>query len=432
VDAAAVDREEVIAKRERFLSPSLKTFEAYADPFVLVRGERQYVFDHEGRRYVDYLSQNLCISIGYAHPVWVDAVRQQLETLPHTTTMFHNPVPTLYAEELVGRLPSGTDWVVHLVNSGAEAVDLAFLMARLFTGNFDIVALQNSYHGLHFGAMAATGLASCRQPVPPAPGFVFAANPDQFKGAFGAGVDPYLADLDRVIGTSTSGSVAALIAEPIQGFGGVIPMPEGYLGRAFERVRAAGGLCIIDEVQTGFCRTGDSFWRYETHGIDPDIVVMSKGIGNGLPIAAVAARRDVAEAMAHRKFFNTYGANPAASAGARAVLKVLEEEHLMDNAATVGKYLRAGLEELYDRYELIGDVRGAGLMMGVELVDDRDAKTPATDQAKQVHEGLRADGVLVGRGGSGANVFRLSPPLCLDTKDVDLLLESMDRHLGRC
>ncbi len=251
------------ASRERYLSPSLASFTAFERPLLLARGEGQYVWDADGKRHLDCLAQNLCISVGYAHARVTAAVHEQMRELQHVTTMYYHPLPGQFAEELIATLPTGHDWVAHFVNSGAEAIDLAVLVARAYTRNFDMLTLRNSYHGMHFGAMAASGLALCHQPVPQAPGYVHVHNPDQYRGAYGPGIDPYLDDLRRVIDSSTSGVVAGLIVEPIQGYGGVIPMPEGYLRRAAERIHSVGGLLIADEVQTGFARTGERFWGFE-------------------------------------------------------------------------------------------------------------------------------------------------------------------------
>ena len=205
-----VDRAELIARRERFLSPSLRTFPLFPDdPLVLVRGEGQYVFDETGRRYLDGTAQNVCISLGFGHPVTQRMAWHAMKEMQHCTSLFFHDAPARYAEELVARMPEGGDWVVHLVNSGAEAIDLAVLVARLYTGHFDLLTLRNSYHGMHFGTMAASGLALCHQPLAGAPGYVHVHNPDLYRGAYKDDVDGYVDDIRRVIDSSTSGAVAA-------------------------------------------------------------------------------------------------------------------------------------------------------------------------------------------------------------------------------
>lgn len=404
------------ARRQHFLTPSLRTFTAFETPLLLARGQGAHVWDAQGRRYLDCLAQNLCISVGYNHPGVNAAVIAQLQAIQHVTTMYYHPQPAHFAEELVATLPAGADWVVHFVNSGAEAIDLAVLAARAFTGHFELLTLRNSYHGMHFGTMAASGLSLCRQPVPGAPGFVHVHNPDLYRGAYGDRVDDYLNDIERVIDSSTPGQVAGILIEPIQGYGGVIPMPPGYLRRAAEIVRRAGGLLIVDEVQTGFGRTGESLWAFAQDGVVPDAVVVSKGIGNGLPIAALMIRREVAESMAQRKFFNTYGASPVACAAGRAVLRAIAEEGLQDNARRTGALFGAALERAAE-HPAVGQVRGRGLMRGIELVRPG-TREPDADTAGRVQEALREAGVIVGRSGQHKNVLRINPPLCVTADDA--------------
>jgi alanine-glyoxylate transaminase / (R)-3-amino-2-methylpropionate-pyruvate transaminase len=421
----------ITQQRETFMSPSLRTFQAYSRPLVLKRGEGQYLWDVHEKKYVDLMAQNLCISVGYNHPLVNREAKRQIDRLAHCTTMYAQPMPSHFAEELVGRFPAGPEWVAHFVNSGSEAIDLAILMARLFTGHFEIIALRNGYHGLHFGAMALTGIQSCRQPVPSAHGILHVPNPDSYRGVFGSAVAPYVEEIGHAVMASTPGRIAGFIAEPIQGFGGVIPLPPGYLPDAFERTRAAGGVCIVDEVQTGFTRTGSHYWGFQAQGVLPDIIVLGKGIGNGFPLSAVVAKREVAEAMARRKFFNTYGSNPISCAAGRAVLRAIEEDRTLRNADETGDYLKQRLLGLQAKHERIGDVRGSGLMLGVELVKDRSTKEPADVEAGKVAEHARDNGVIVGKGGVFGNVLRINPPLCIERHDIDFVVDILDRGF-RC
>ncbi|RPH44485.1 MAG: aspartate aminotransferase family protein [Burkholderiales bacterium] len=424
------DYDRTAERRHRFLSPSLRTFTAFERPLLLQRGEGAHVWDADGKRYLDCLAQNLCISVGYAHPGVSAAMTAQMQTIQHVTTMYHHPGAAQFAEELVATMPKSQDWVVHLVNSGAEAIDLAVLVARLYTGHFDLLTLRNSYHGMHFGTMAASGLALCHQPLAGAPGYVHVHNPDLYRGAYKDDVDGYVDDIRRVIDSSTSGAVAGLIVEPIQGYGGVIPMPEGYQRRAAEIVRAAGGLYISDEVQTGFGRTGKTFWAFEQEGIVPDAIVISKGIGNGFPIAALIVRRDVAESMAQRKFFNTYGANPMGCAAGRAVLRAIADEGLQANADRVGALFGEALARAARRHEVIGQVRGMGLMRGIEFVADHRTRVPDDASAARVQEGLRERGVIVGRSGQYKNVLRVNPPLCVSADDAAQFGDALEGALA--
>lgn len=419
------DYQRTATRRERFLSPALATFTAFERPLLLQHGQGAHVWDEQGRRYLDCLAQNLCISVGYNHAGVNRAIAAQLSAIQHVTTMYYHPAPAQFAEELVATMPSGHDWVVHLVNSGAEAIDLAVLIARLASGHHDLLTLRNSYHGMHFGAMAASGLALCRQPLAQPPGFVHVHNPDLYRGAYGDRPEAYLEDIDRVIDSSTSGRVAGMIVEPIQGYGGVIPVPPGYQRAAAERIRMAGGFYISDEVQTGFGRTGASFWAFEQDGVVPDAVVTSKGIGNGFPLAALIVKRELAQAMAVRKFFNTYGANPMACAAGRAVLQAIRDEDLIGNATRVGARFGEALEQAARNCPRIGQVRGRGLMRGIEFVHDPVSRQPADAMAARVQERLREAGVIVGRSGQHKNVLRINPPLCVNEADASHFSEAL-------
>jgi alanine-glyoxylate transaminase/(R)-3-amino-2-methylpropionate-pyruvate transaminase len=418
-------------RRRRFLSPVLGTFTAYDAPRAWRSGSGQYLFDVDGRRYLDGMAQNVCISVGYRHPGVDAAVRAQLDEIQHVTTVYDHAQPGHFAEELVARLPAGHDWVVHFVNSGAEAIDLAVMVARLATGHFEVLTLRDAYHGMQFTAMAATGIGHARQPMPLAPGFVNVMAPHPYRAALGPGAEPYLAELARAIGSGTSGALAAMIVEPTQGYGGIVEMPAGYLAGAAARVRAAGGLLVVDEVQTGFGRTGSHFWGFEAHGVVPDVIVMSKGIGNGFPIAAMVTRREIAESMTRRMFFNTYGSNPVSCAAGRAVLRAIDDEQLMANAAMVGAAFGAAFARLAEAHAWIGDVRGRGLLRGVELVCDRTTRAPAAREAESVQQLLLEAGVVVGLCGADHNVLKINPPLCATVADVDLLASACDDALRR-
>lgn len=424
------DTDAVAERRRRYLSPALATFVGYDDPVVWRRGEGQYLWDNHGRRFLDCMAQNVCISVGHAHPGVLAAVHEQMEQLPHVTTAYYHPQPGHFAEELIATLPQGPDWVAHFVNSGAEAVDLAVLIARAHTRDFELLALRDAYHGMHYGAQTATGIGQARQLVPPAPGYVQVIGPHPYRGPFGPDAGPYLEELDHTLHTNTCGAVAGLIVEPIQGYGGIVEMPEGYLRGAAELVRAAGGLLIVDEVQTGFARTGDHFWGFEAHAVVPDVIVLSKGIGDGFPLAAVVTRREVAEGMAARMFFNTYGANPTCCAAGRAVLRAIAEEGLQDNARRVGGLIIDGLRELQARYPQLGDVRGRGLLIGAEIIADPATRAADAAAARRVQLALFARGVVVGLCGRQHNVVKINPPLCVDERDAACLLATMEEALA--
>jgi alanine-glyoxylate transaminase / (R)-3-amino-2-methylpropionate-pyruvate transaminase len=425
-------RAEVLATRRQYVNPAI--FTIYREPLMLVEGHRQYLFDETGKRYLDLFAGIVTVSCGHAHPTVTKRIQEQLATLAHATTIYLHPHMGELARRIAAKLPPGLD-VVYFVNSGSEANDLAVLMARLFTGHNDVIALRNAYHGASPAAMALTSHHTWKFPAQLNTGIHHTICPDPYRSPFPGTPEEIAAqsaaDIRDLIRFSTPGKVAAYIAEPIQGVGGVTYGAPNYLKEAYAVVREHGGLCIADEVQTGFGRTGDHFWGFENWGVVPDIVTMAKGIGNGFPLAAVATRREVAEKLTQRIHFNTYGGNPVAMAAGLAVLDVIEEEQLQENARVLGARLKTGLEELATRHPLIGDVRGMGLMLGVELVRDRTTKEPAKEQTAEVMEQLRERGVLVGKGGLFGNVLRIKPPLCLSAPDVDFALATMDQVFSR-
>jgi alanine-glyoxylate transaminase/(R)-3-amino-2-methylpropionate-pyruvate transaminase len=409
--------EEVLRLRKEFISPGI--FLYYKKPVMFVEGKGQYLFDEKGRRYLD----------GLCHPHVVEAVRKQNETLQHSTTIYLHPNIAEYGQKLASKMP-GDLKVCYFVNSGSEANDLALLMARAYTGNYDVIALRNSYHGGNASGMAVTSHHTWKFNVPHSFGVQHAMVPDPYRGPWGR-TDPeagrkYAADVKQLIEFGTSGQVAGFIAESIQGVGGVVVFPDGYLKHAYEHIRAAGGVCIADEVQAGFGRTGTHFWGFETQGVIPDIVTMAKGIGNGCPLAAVVTTPQIASVLAKRIHFNTFGGNPVVCAQGKAVLEVIENENLQANSLKIGNHILAGLERLKQKHNIIGDVRGKGLMLGIELVKDRATKEPAKSECAQVLEVCKDMGLLLGKGGLQGSVIRFAPPMCVTQADADFMLEVFD------
>jgi len=419
--------EATAARRAQYYAASQSKFVPFKEPMVFKRGSMQYLWDAEDRRYIDLLGMNVCISVGHSHPDVVKAATEQAQTLTHCTTMFYHPTPAHLAEELAATMPKGEDWVVHFTNSGAEAIDLAMTMARTYTGNLDLLALRTSYHGPTAAAQSVTGIAGWRHPG--MPGHVaFVAEPNQYRGIFGenAGAAPYLDEIERAIATATTGQVAGMLVESVQGYGGIIEMPPGYMSGAAERVRAAGGLYIADEVQSGFGRTGDHMWGFEADGVVPDIVVMAKGIGNGFPLGAVVAKKAVAAPMSDKFMFHTYGANPTSCAAGRAVLEVIRRDKVQENAREVGAALLARLQDLKDKHTAIGDVRGRGLMLAIEMVKDRKTKEPDEHVTAAVFEKTRDAGLILSKSGPHRSCLRMVPPMCLSLEDVDRVAEGLD------
>ena len=425
-------REQVLALRERYYNPAVFTY--YREPLMIVEGSMQYLWDETGKRYLDLFAGIVTVSCGHCHPKVTARAIEQLERLQHATTLYLHPEMAWLAERLARTLPRGLD-CVYLVNSGTEANELAALIARLYTGCEDLIAVRNSYHGGGTTALGLTSHHTWKYPRQQGGPIHHAVCPDPYRSPFSGTpeeiAEKSAADIGELIRYSTPGRVAGFIAEPIQGVGGVTLGAPNYLGRAYEIVRAHGGLAIADEVQTGFGRTGNHYWGFENWRAVPDIVTTAKGLGNGVPIAAVVTRREIAEVLAQRIHFNTFAGNPVSAAAALAVLDVIEEDGLQRNAFDVGVRLKARLLELASRQPLIGDVRGMGLMLGVELVRDRESKEPATAETLEVLEAARELGLLLGKGGLYGNVLRIKPPMCLSAADADFALEVLELALGR-
>ncbi|XP_020816557.1 alanine--glyoxylate aminotransferase 2, mitochondrial isoform X1 [Drosophila serrata] len=442
--------QKILETRRTHLTPNLLAH--FKKPLVIHAGHMQWLYDHEGRRYLDMFGGIVTVSVGHCHPKVNQALSEQIAKLWHTTNIYMHPKIHEYAERLVAKFPGNLKSVC-FVNSGSEANDLAMLMARLHTGNQDILSFRNAYHGMSPYTMGLTAHSTWRFPLPGVNnGLVHVMNPDPYQGIWGGSAcrdspvqttrqcecqeschagDAYYNELEQTFKYSLPrGKVAAMFAESIQGVGGTVQFPKGYLKRAAALVRANGGLFVADEVQTGFGRTGEHFWGFEGHDYVPDIVTMAKGIGNGFPLAAVVTTPEIAASLGQALHFNTYGGNPMASAVGIAVLDVIEEEQLQRNSLEVGTYFLESLAELQQRFEIVGDVRGKGLMIGLELVGDREKRTPlATPHVLEIWETCKDLGVLFGRGGLHGNVLTLRPPLCVNIENMELVLETLDTVL---
>lgn len=411
----------VVSNRLKYLSPSLSTFEAFDDPLVLTKGRMQYMWDDKNNKYIDLLGQNLCISVGHSHPKVVKAAVDQIHALPHCTTMYYHEQPSSLAKELVERIPkhpSGEDWVVHLVNSGSDAVDLAVQMARCYTGRPEMIGLHKAYHGLQGYAAGLTAIGKAEQP--------------SYSSMFSSlsHVAPNnIEQLEDHLKYSSGGKIAGFIAEPLQGFGGIHPLRHGYLKDAFKLINDHGGVTISDEVQTGFGRTGENFWGFEMNNNDaiPDMITMAKGMGNGTGIiGAVVCRRSIAESFTSKVFFNTYASNPVACAASRAVLKVIDEEHLLDNCKNMGNLFNKKLSRICrDMPDVYKEIRGVGLFQGLEIAGPTIEKSG--ENAYELHRRLLPLGVVVGRGSAEGNVFRIQPPMCIQEKDVVKVCDSIEQ-----
>ncbi|HVA56275.1 MAG: aminotransferase class III-fold pyridoxal phosphate-dependent enzyme [Gemmatimonadaceae bacterium] len=406
---------------------------AYRAPLKLVRGWKQYLFDDSGRQYVD--AYNNVPHVGHAHPRVVRAAYDQMRVL-NTNTRYLNDVVVEYADRLVATLPAPLG-VCYFTNSATEANDLALRLARAYTGARDLIVLEAAYHGNSSTLIDISPYKHAGPGGAGAPPWVHVAPiPDDFRGPFRR-ADPHAgARYAARVGELAEGVRAAgrplcgFIAETCPSVGGQILPPAGYFSEAYRHVRAAGGVCIADEVQTGLGRLGAHWWAFEAHGVVPDIVVMGKPLGNGHPLAAVVTTRAIADAFDNgMEYFNTFGGNTVSCAVGLAVLDVMRDEGLQDHARRVGERLLAGLRPLADRYELVGDVRGSGLFLGVELVRDRVTLEPAAAEAAYVANRLRERGILLGTDGPYHNVVKIRPPMPFDEHDADLLVEEVDQVL---
>jgi alanine-glyoxylate transaminase/(R)-3-amino-2-methylpropionate-pyruvate transaminase len=426
-------RDEVLALRRQFLSPGLILY--YKQPLMVVEGHMQYLWDETGRRYLDGYAGIVSVSVGHCHPTVVEKVKEQVGKLQHVTTIYLHPTIGLFAQKLTDHMPAGSNlssW--YFTNSGSEANELAILSAREHTGSSEIISLRNGYHGGTGAAMALTAKSSWKfkSTTPLAvknavPGYCYRCPYDltypscELKCA---------QDVKNVIEYETSGEVAVFIAECIQGVGGVIVPPKEYFQIVYDIVRQHGGLCVADEVQGGFGRTGTKFWAFENWNVTPDIVTMAKGIANGAPLGAMVTRPEISKVLANRHHFNTFGGNPISMTQGLATLEVIDAENIQQNALTIGNHLKSRLMELQDRHDLIGEVRGMGLMIGVELVKDRKTKEPAGPEAATVMELCRERNLLLGRGGLHGNVLRIKPPMCLTKDDANYIADCLDEVLA--
>jgi alanine-glyoxylate transaminase/(R)-3-amino-2-methylpropionate-pyruvate transaminase len=424
-------REEVIALRTQYLSPGVISY--YREPLLLVEGHLQYVWDETGKRYLDAFAGIVTISVGHCHPHVTARIAEQSGRLLHTTTLYWHPAIGQLAAKLAEKLPAGHS-CTYFTNSGSEATEVAILAAREFTGRQDVVALRGCYHGGTSAAMGLTAQGTWKFPANPNLNVHHTHAGYCYRCPFGLSYPSCelkcARDVRNVIEYETSGQVACFIGEPIQGVGGVVTPPPEFFQVVYEIVRAHGGLCIADEVQGAFGRTGHHYWSHQNWGVVPDIVTMAKGLANGAPIGAMSAPREISETLARRIHFTTFGGNPVSMTAGLATLEVIDAEGLQHNALTVGGRLKEGLLDLQQKHRLIGEVRGLGLMLGVELVRDRQTKEPAKEETAQVVELARERNLLLGKGGLYGNTLRIKPPLCITTDDADYIVSCLDEALS--
>ena len=420
-------KEEIIKKHKQYLFPSVTTY--YSEPLVADHASMQHLWDTDGNKYLDFFGGIVTISVGHCNPRVTSKIKTQIEKLQHTSTLFPNEAIVALAEKLAQITP-GEISQSFITNSGTEANETAIQLARIHTGRYEVVTLRHAYSGRSQLAQSLTAHSAWRRSLPvPSQGIVHALNPYCYRCPLGktypdCGV-ACAKDVEAVIQTTTSGQIATFIAEPIQGVGGFITPPKEYFKIVFKIVKDYGGLFISDEVQTAWGRTGKRWFGIEQWEVTPDIITSAKGMANGAPIGVTMTRSDIAASFQGLQI-STFGGNPVISVAAKATIDLIEEDRLMDNADVVGSYYRQGLEALQEKHELIGDVRGMGLMQALELVKNRTSKEPAAQETAQFMEECRKRGLLVGKGGLYGNVIRTSPPLNISRTDVDEAIRVMD------
>jgi alanine-glyoxylate transaminase / (R)-3-amino-2-methylpropionate-pyruvate transaminase len=433
LDKETMTNDDIMAIRRKHFLPTAVHY--YREPLHLVRAQGCHVYDEQGREYLDCIGGIICISAGHNHPKIKERMKAMIDNdeIQHVSTLYLNEHVSRLAEKLASKAPKGLDRV-SFTNSGSEANELAFMAARHATGETMIVNLRHGYHGGTSGALASCGHGTWRFRSQPVTSVTSAAAPYCYRCPFGKTPDGCVMEcvrnVEETIQTTTHGKIAAFIAEPVMGVGGFIDPPREYFHEVAKIVHNYGGKYISDEVQTGAGRCGGDFLLTRELDIDADIVTMAKGFGNGAAIGAAVMKDDVAQPLAGKLYFNTFAGDPFQTMQAFTTMEIIEEENLIENARVLGTYLKDGLNELAKRHELIGDVRGRGLLLGIELVTDRKTKGYATAQTNELMEEAKKRGLLLGKGGLYGNVVRVAPPLSITREQVDQVLKVLDESFA--
>ena len=429
--AVNADYEDMLASRKKNYLP----LALYHDtPLHLVKAKGEYVWDGEGRRYLDCIGGIVCISAGHNHPTIKAKLIEMLENdeIQHTSTLYLSRHSIELTEAMVERAPRGLDRAA-FTNSGSEANELAFMCARNATGENIIINLRHSYHGGTAATLAQCGHHTWRFRSQPVTNAVSAMEPYCYRCPFQQKPDSCnlecAQNVETTIQTATHGAIAGMVVEPVMGVGGFITPPDAYFTEVTDIVHRYGGKYISDEVQTGAGRCGNEFLLSKELGIDCDIVSMAKGLGNGTAIGGVVMKSDIADALQGKMYFNTFAGDPMQAAQAKATMDVIAEENLSANALAMGQRIVDGIEDMMSRHPLIGDVRGRGLLLGMELVKDRNTKEHAVEEAARLMDLCKDRGVLLGKGGLRGNVVRIAPPLTINAEQVDQLLSVVDQVL---
>jgi 4-aminobutyrate aminotransferase-like enzyme len=427
-----MESNELYEKRKKHLSHSI--FHYYAEPLHLVKAKDTRVWDADGKEYIDCIGGIVSISVGHNHPKIKAALKAKLDAddIQHGPTIYLTEPVVRLAENLLKNAPEGMDRVF-VSNSGSEANEYAIMAARNATGNETMISLRHGYHGGTNQTLGLCGHSSWKFKSQPFAGIVHAVQPDCYRCPFGKERNSCALecakDVENTILTATNGKIAGVIIEPILGVGGFMDPPPEYHAEVYRICKKYGGMYISDEVQTGIGRTGDTFFAIEQSGITPDMISMAKSLGNGAPVGAVILKEECSAALVGKIHFNTFGGDPYQALQAAMVIEIIEEENLMENVKVMGKYLKEGFLNLKEKYPIIGDVRGRGLMMGLDLVKDRNTKEYAAKEASLLMEETRKRGLLIGKGGLGNNVIRFAPPYTITKADCDQILEIMEQSL---
>ncbi len=421
---------DAVQKHKDYLFPATTMY--YQEPIALERGEGMHVWDDQGNKYLDCFGGVLTTSVGHVHPHVTEAIIDQVKKISHTSTLYANAPQSQLAAKLAEIAPGKLE-KSFFTNSGTEADETATMAAKLYTGRQEIITLRHSYSGRSAAAQSASGHGAWKVIPTQVPGYYHAPAPYCYRCPFKltypeCGV-ACASDLKELIETATSRNIAAFMAEPILGVGGYITPPKEYFEIAVAIVRQYGGVFIADEVQTGWGRTGDKWFGIEHWGVEPDIITSAKGMANGSPIGWTIATKEVADAVPTLTF-STFGGNPVTSRAALATIEVIEQENLINNAKVVGDHLREKLMGLQEKYDVIGDVRGMGLMQALELVKDRKTKEPNAPAVAKVFEETKKRGVLIGKGGLYGNCIRMGPPMVATKDDMDELVTALDEALA--
>ncbi|MGY5858824.1 MAG: aspartate aminotransferase family protein [Candidatus Thorarchaeota archaeon] len=413
-------REEILELEKKFLAPAVGHY--YQDPVLFVNGEGAVLEDSSGKKYID-LFAGICTTItGYNHPKYVSTIKYQAERLVYTSSLYATIPYAVLVKRLAGIAPNGLTRSF-IVNSGSEANEAALFMARKYKNNPYIITTQRAYHGRTTLARELSSAGWRTVPEAHPSGVRFTPYGYCYRCPFGKehpGCDMECARYVReVIRTQTNNAIAAFIAEPIQGVGGIVQPPAEYFKIVHEIVKEYDGIYISDEVQTGFGRTGDKWWGIQHTGVEPDIITLAKGFGSGIPIGGFITRPELADDYTVADGFATFGGNPLSCAAAVAVIDIIQESNYLERATKLGNELKKKLQSLQEDHKIIGEVRGQGMMLGIELVKDRNTKEPATQEMLAVMEYCREKGLLIGKGGLDNNVVRLQPPLELTSAQID-------------